>query len=281
MKHKKFEVNTAGRDFICGDLHGAYELLVNAMQHLDFDKTKDRMFSVGDLVDRGPQNMECLRLLTEPWFHAVRGNHEQMMIDSVDQHWFWIWSRNGGAWQGDGDQPEFDYLCEIADQLPVMITVPGQFHVIHAELFMPQPITDADLDVPEIFDEITTYQSSDGDYVIWGRYMFGAAYGTKMDERRISKLKTALEMHGVSKLFTPELSHIYCGHSIMREPLRIFGQTNIDTGAYKAVPVSHNDLIYGPNDGCGLTITEPATDRFWKTDLTGTTEVTCVVINNE
>ncbi|EHV10027.1 phosphatase 1 [Escherichia coli DEC4E] len=51
------------------------------LETIGFDTKKDLLISVGDLVDRGTENVECLELITFPWFRAVRGNHEQMMID--------------------------------------------------------------------------------------------------------------------------------------------------------------------------------------------------------
>lgn len=96
---KTFEPNENGRDFVIGDLHGAMPCLENLLKNLYFDKTKDRMFSVGDLVDRGPDSLGCLRLLREPWFHPVLSNHEQMMLEAfiggyMGQYWF----MNGGMW---------------------------------------------------------------------------------------------------------------------------------------------------------------------------------------
>ena len=77
---KTFEANTSGRDFVVGDLHGSYSAFQNLLKGLDFDKTVDRMFSVGDLVDRGPDSVSCLSLIQEPWFNAVLANHEVAMI---------------------------------------------------------------------------------------------------------------------------------------------------------------------------------------------------------
>ena len=48
------------------------------MELIGFDKTKDRMFSVGDLPDRGIDSYGTLQLLNESWFYPVLGNHEQM-----------------------------------------------------------------------------------------------------------------------------------------------------------------------------------------------------------
>ncbi|MEI9179479.1 metallophosphoesterase, partial [Pseudomonas aeruginosa] len=57
--------------------------LMNKLDTIGFDNKKDLLISVGDLVDRGAENVECLELITFPWFRAVRGNHEQMMIDGL------------------------------------------------------------------------------------------------------------------------------------------------------------------------------------------------------
>jgi serine/threonine protein phosphatase 1 len=43
---------TTGRDFVLGDLHGTTDLLRLLMEHVAFDPKKDRLFSVGDLIDR-------------------------------------------------------------------------------------------------------------------------------------------------------------------------------------------------------------------------------------
>lgn len=69
--------------FVVGDLHGCYTLLMNELDKVSFDPARDLLISVGDLVDRGAENVECLELITMPWFRAVRGNHEQMMIDGL------------------------------------------------------------------------------------------------------------------------------------------------------------------------------------------------------
>ena len=79
---KKFCANHEGRDFVCGDIHGQLRQLYQAMADVSFDPKVDRLFSVGDLVDRGAQSKDVFELLHESWFHAVRGNHETMMFDA-------------------------------------------------------------------------------------------------------------------------------------------------------------------------------------------------------
>lgn len=55
--------NTQGRDFIVGDMHGCRAMIDTLLAHVGFDGSRDRLFSVGDLVDRGPDSEGCLDLL--------------------------------------------------------------------------------------------------------------------------------------------------------------------------------------------------------------------------
>lgn len=74
------EANMSGRDFAVGDIHGSFDSLQRALEHISFDDSIDRLFSVGDLVNRGSQSHEVLTWLDYPWFHAICGNHELMTI---------------------------------------------------------------------------------------------------------------------------------------------------------------------------------------------------------
>ena len=57
-KLQRFELNTAGRDFGVGDIHGYFTKLQAALDAIGFNPAVDRLFSVGDLVDRGPESAE-------------------------------------------------------------------------------------------------------------------------------------------------------------------------------------------------------------------------------
>ncbi|MBI5257888.1 MAG: metallophosphoesterase [Burkholderiales bacterium] len=67
-----------GRDRVVGDLHGHRGLFEQALDHLRFDPGRDRVLSVGDLIDRGPDSLDTLSLVEQPWFRAVLGNPELM-----------------------------------------------------------------------------------------------------------------------------------------------------------------------------------------------------------
>jgi serine/threonine protein phosphatase 1 len=132
---KRFERNTAGRDFAVGDIHGHFTRLQQALDAVGFDPTRDRLFSVGDLVDRGPECRDVLDWLAKPWFHPVRGNHDDYVcrFDTCDVD---NWVYNGGAWFAG---LPFDEQNEFATQfrdLPIGIEVEtsgGLVGLLHAD----------------------------------------------------------------------------------------------------------------------------------------------------
>ena len=75
-----------GRLFVCGDIHGCYDELMQQLGLVGFDTGRDRLVALGDLIDRGPKSAEVLALLTEPWFTSIRGNHEELMIQAVNRY---------------------------------------------------------------------------------------------------------------------------------------------------------------------------------------------------
>ena len=75
--------NTAGRDFAVGDIHGCFSALQKGLDSIRFDPSVDRLFAMGDLVDRGSESHLVLQWLDMPWFHSVVGNHEFMTWRSV------------------------------------------------------------------------------------------------------------------------------------------------------------------------------------------------------
>lgn len=123
--HIRIPANLEGRDFLVGDLHGMHDAFRQALKARGFDPDCDRVISVGDLVDRGPDSPGCLRLLEEPWFHAVRGNHEQLMLDVLDgREDPALWAINGGDWAIEADlEGKLAGLIARARRLPHALTL--------------------------------------------------------------------------------------------------------------------------------------------------------------
>ncbi len=114
--------------WVVGDLHGCYTNLMNKLDTIGFDTKKDLLISVGDLVDRGAENVECLELITFPWFRAVRGNHEQMMIDGLSERGN---SLTGQLWYG-GSREHGRLLGFVAAY--VLISDLSKFHCHNADI---------------------------------------------------------------------------------------------------------------------------------------------------
>lgn len=135
---RKFEENTDGMDYFVGDLHGCYDALMEKLEVIGFNFETDRLFSVGDLIDRGEQSKECIKLLEEPWFFAVRGNHDQFMIDGVERGQTAVWIMNGGHWHYFLTQDELnDYYHILKDNTTIAMEIPYKgknVGVVHANV---------------------------------------------------------------------------------------------------------------------------------------------------
>ncbi|MDN8616512.1 metallophosphoesterase [Variovorax ginsengisoli] len=139
------ERNRAGRDFVIGDVHGAYDSVWNAMQLAGFARTRDRLFSVGDLVDRGAGSHRAGRFLAQPYVYAVRGNHEADLIDlhldnDDPDETLEVLSRinfNGMGWIAKLTAPERAELLKRFAALPYAMEVQstrGTVGVLHGEV---------------------------------------------------------------------------------------------------------------------------------------------------
>jgi len=209
MMHKKFELNTQGRDIAVGDIHGCFTKLQERLDAIGFNPEVDRLFSVGDLVDRGPENHAVLDWLARPWFHAVMGNHDDMAMRwPLGNMQGDIYRRNGGGW--NIDQPRSAQL-EISDamgRLPVAILVEtalGLVGIVHADVPTPN--------WGEFVDALN------GDSGLRAR----AAADTAMWSRgRITEGNTA----GV-----PDVRAVVVGHTPLTEAVALGNVLHIDTGA--------------------------------------------------
>ena len=68
--------------YIVGDIQGCYRSLRGVLDQVQFDVARDRLWSVGDIVNRGPQSLETLRFLKQlgSAFQMVLGNHDLHLL---------------------------------------------------------------------------------------------------------------------------------------------------------------------------------------------------------
>ncbi|HDR2707290.1 TPA: protein-serine/threonine phosphatase [Enterobacter mori] len=96
--YQKIEGKNWRHVWVVSDIHGCYQWLMDALKRRHFNPYEDLLISVGDIIDRGPDCVKCLQLMDEKWFRAVRGNHEQMALDAIENNDFALWMSNGGIW---------------------------------------------------------------------------------------------------------------------------------------------------------------------------------------
>jgi serine/threonine protein phosphatase 1 len=196
---------------VVGDLHGTFSLLAQALSHVQFDPTVDRLFSVGDLIDRGPCSSAVLGYLRQPWFFAVRGNHEEMLLhcyaggvcnermlaENVEKH--------GLAWWLDTTEDEKVNILVALSELPLAMevdTARGCVGLVHADVPEGQSW-------PTFVERLEAGHSSARMYALWSR---------ERVERK--------DHQGV-----PGIDRVYVGHT-PQPGVRCLGNVwMIDTGA--------------------------------------------------
>lgn len=144
---KKITQKTGGRVFAIGDVHGCLETLKQLLREIAFDEDCDRAVFVGDLADRGPQNLETIQfVLNKPCFYLVAGNHEDLLVEYVTQSTeipeeeLAYWLADDGAWTRGVMEKT---LAEVVQQLQaqayyiveVEVNQGVRFGVTHAGYF--------------------------------------------------------------------------------------------------------------------------------------------------
>ena len=122
--------------YAIGDIQGCYESLQRLLALCAFDPARDRLWLVGDLVNRGPKSLETLRLIKSlgPSATTVLGNHDLYLL---------MVAEGGAKFRGKDDtlQAIFDApdCAELLDWLrhqPICHTE-GEYCLVHAGL-LPQ-----------------------------------------------------------------------------------------------------------------------------------------------
>lgn len=220
---QRFSINAVGRDYVVGDVHGCFDQVIESMKAVRFDRSRDRLFCVGDTVDRGPGSPRALAFLRQPWVHAVRGNHEDMFLDLYQKdnpHPFaveYATGSNGMGWWRDLPEDARREMIAEFRKLPVVIeieTARGKVGLVHA-------------DVPSLMDWqtfVAKVEADDKDVIqqaIWGRSRV-----SRGDESGV---------RGIDRIFV--------GHTPQKVANRLGNVYYIDTGA--VFGVMNNDPAKG------------------------------------
>lgn len=225
---QRFERNPRGRDFIAGDIHGCFDQLKEALARLRFDPACDRLFAVGDLVDRGPHSQAALTWMQKPWFRSCQGNHEAMRLAPLGEQNFTAWLlENGGAWWLTLPAATRERFLTAMARLPLAMeiaTTRGRIGIVHADV-------SPGLGWPEFTDALERNDPRACEDAVWSR---ARAEGYWREP-----------VHGIER--------VVCGHTIMPDgkPHTLGNVWFIDTGAFLPAPfgrltVLSADALFAP-----------------------------------
>jgi serine/threonine protein phosphatase 1 len=210
-KIQYFSVNQNGKDYVIGDVHGRYDLVYEALAKANFDETKDRLFCVGDLIDRGVYSDHVAEFLSKPYIHAVRGNHEDILLSLYENGTpsedkiAYIGQQIGLTWWLYTDEDDRQDILEALRRLPLVIeieTVRGTVGLVHADI-------DSHLNWNQFKDAVENDEEHVIQEALWGR-------------RRLSNNNR----EGI-----PGVGRVYVGHTVQDKIKQYGNVVAIDTGA--------------------------------------------------
>ena len=125
----------SGRDWVVGDVHGCFETLRRVLLAIDFEPGRDRLFSVGDLIDRGPNSIEALAWLEGGCFAAmVMGNHEAEMVRLLQTGEILAPPKSYQQWMWQIERQDLYRWYRTLMALPLAVTVEtahGRVGIVH------------------------------------------------------------------------------------------------------------------------------------------------------
>lgn len=218
MKTEYFSKNINGIDYVVGDIHGKFTQLEQHLEEIGFNGDVDRLFCVGDLIDKGKENSRSIEFLLKSWFHTVMGNHEEMALlvaaDSFQLTKLILAMKanaevNGNQWFLDLPNKIQRLYASMFVQLPMLIEIEGpnntKIGIAHAE-------------IPSVSwnEMVESNNERDIRTVLWGREL------AKMHRDQ-----------GISWFRSVEgIDLVIHGHSVVRKPVKLGNRLLIDTGAY-------------------------------------------------
>jgi len=122
--------------YAIGDIQGCYDSLQRLLERCAFDPARDRLWLVGDLVNRGPKSLETLRLIKSlgPAALTVLGNHDLYLL---------MQSEGGARFRAKDDNPQPILDAPDREELLTWLRqqrlchVEGSYCLVHAGL-LPQ-----------------------------------------------------------------------------------------------------------------------------------------------
>ena len=133
------------RRIVIGDVHGHYDTLVALLDAVS-PTSSDRVYFLGDLIDRGPKSAQVVDLVMRNQFECLRGNHEEMLLDvvgtgevSVELYQSWLYSGGHATVESYDSKIPQEHIDWIKN-LPLYADL-GDYWLVHAGVDPNIPIT--------------------------------------------------------------------------------------------------------------------------------------------
>lgn len=152
--------------FALGDIQGCFSELEKLLQYVGFSPSRDRLWFVGDLVNRGPDSLAVLR------FVRGLGDRAVIVLGNHDLHLIMQSAGYGKANREDTlDQvlaaPDRDSLLEWLRQQPLFHRE-GEYAMVHAGLLPQWTVEQAEELSAEVVSALTARSFSDFLAKMWG-----------------------------------------------------------------------------------------------------------------
>lgn len=237
------------RTLVMGDIHGNWKALRQCLDRSGFDRSRDTLIQLGDVVDGYDQVRECVEeLLTIEHLIAIRGNHDA---------WFSDYIRHGqhrDRWRQGGYNTARSYLRPLDKEHLVMrdgngyrtALNPADIPETHKRFFNSQQLYYLDDDnrcfVHGGFDRRMPFIGQHPDIYLWDRSLWEDALSFQAAARGEGSC-------GQFRCVTP-FTDIFIGHTetlcwYTDQPMEAGPVHNLDTGAGSRGRLSIMDLATG------------------------------------
>jgi len=215
-----------GRTLVVGDVHGCYDELLALLDRVRYDPAADSLVFVGDLVMKGPKNLEVLQLARELRAFAVRGNNDDAALNA------WLKVQEGrrikakSDWVRDMGPDDAQWLGEM----PFTLALPAlRTLIVHAGLVPGRALRKQRL--VDLYKMRTVYREGGKGGGEGGQGGGGAGEGGGGGKGRWRAVQRARDETGIlwgSKY--QGMKHVFFGHDALQSLQRHAWATGLDTG---------------------------------------------------
>ncbi len=240
--------------YAIGDVQGCHDPLQRLLDHIQFDPSCDRLWFVGDLVNRGPDSLGVLRYIRSlgPSARVVLGNHDLFLL-AVSEGLVTLRPKDT-----IGDVLKADDRLDLIDWLrhQPLHQREGLFFMIHAGL-LPQWTTQ---DAAQLACEVETALRGDGfqsflrslfhePAVTWNPNLTGVSRLVTV-ARVLTRLRTCTPAGDTSNFSGPPEETPPGYFPWFRLPARRSADTTIITGHWAALGLHMEPNLLAIDSGC-------------------------------